>query len=166
MNSLIRPVKLVAAQAAIDAATEQFLQSGGTITRLDNKGSPVEHLSWKEEAARTKAAGLSYVSEQGHLVLRERSTRAAPPRRKKDPGIARANRQQSMLRANKARSQKNAAHRAALVPQVRSYAAKRWTTGQIARQLEVAPGTISRIGREHGIKLNKCRGAKPVEGEA
>lgn len=88
VTSVSRPEHLVEAQAEIDAAVEAYLQAGGTIAQLDNKGKPVEHLSWREEARRTKAAGLSHTVVRGHLVLREKTT----PR----PEAARAARQRTI----------------------------------------------------------------------
>src|SRR5690606_41855737 len=46
VTSVSRPEHLVEAQAGIGAAVEAYLQAGGTIAQLDNKGKPVEHLSW------------------------------------------------------------------------------------------------------------------------
>ena len=57
------PERLRSAQAAIEAATARYLQQGGTIAQVDSYGRPIEHLSWKDEAERAKAAGLSYISE-------------------------------------------------------------------------------------------------------
>src|SRR5690606_36506651 len=153
-----RPDRLEAIQAEIDAATEAFLKSGGTITRLDNKGSPVEHLSWREEAKRTKAAGLSFVSIRGRLALRDKH--------KPKPEKARAARQRTIKTATQARSRINAERRHKLAPQVRILADCKWTTNQIASLLEVAPGTIRRIAREHGIELNTDRGAMPAKAGA
>lgn len=152
VTSVSRPEHLVEAQAEIDAAVEAYLQAGGTIAQLDNKGKPVEHLSWREEARRTKAAGLSHTVVRGHLVLREKSA----PR----PEAARAARQRTIKTATEARSRINAERRAKLAPQVRILAECRWTITQIADHLEIAPGTVRRIAREHGIELAGQRQAE------
>lgn len=154
VTAVSRPERLAEVQAEIDAAVEAYLQAGGAITRLDNKGSPVEHLSWREEAARTKAAGLSYVRQRDQQVLSKKPeagrVRAAAARRA------------SVKIASTARSSINATRRAKLAPKVRMLAECRWTVGQIARHLEIAPGTVRRIGQEHSIELNRDRGAMPV----
>src|SRR5690554_855512 len=152
VRSASRPERLAAAQAEIDAAVTAYLQAGGTIEQLDNKGKPVEHLSWKEEAKRTKAAGLSHTVVRGHLVLRETTVSR--------PEAARAARQRTIKTATEARSRINVERRAKLAPQVRILAECRWTISQIADHLEIAPGTVRRIAREHGIELTGQRSAE------
>lgn len=154
VTAVSRPEHLAEAQAEIDAAIEAYLQAGGSITRLDNKGSPIEHLSWREEAKRTKAAGLSFVSIRGHLVLRDQ------PKPKQEKALAA--RQRTIKTAIQTRSRINAERRDKLAPQVRILADCKWTTNQIASLLEVAPGTVRRIAREHEIELNTDRGAMPA----
>lgn len=147
--------RLDAARVKIEAATKQFLASGGEIVQLGNKLSPIKSQSWMEEARIAKAAGLSHVSEYGRSEPRKPASQAGS-----EVSPAQLS---SMQRAVKASVNAKKRRRARLAPQVKALAAKKYPVTQIATQLGIAPGTVRRIGRDHGIQLNTSRGAMPAK---
>lgn len=150
------PQRLRSAQAAIEAATARYLQQGGTIAQVDSYGRPIEHLSWKDEAERAKAAGLSYISE--HKAEKPAKQARKPLTMEQD----KERQARQMKLAVQASAKAKQARRDALAPRVRAMASK-CPVGQIARQLGISAGMVRRIGRDHDITLNKSRGAMPAK---
>lgn len=151
------PKRLINAQAQIEAATVRYLQQGGTIAQVDSYGRPIEHLSWKDEAERAKAAGLSYISE--HKAEKPKKQARKPLTLEQD----KARQARQMQQAYEASAKVKQARRDALAPRVRVMAGK-CPVSQIARTLGISAGMVRRIGRDHSITLNKSRGVMPAKG--
>lgn len=150
------PERLLSVQAEIEAATAAYLQQGGAIARVDSYGKPVEHLSWKDEAERAKAAGLSFISE--HKPEKEAKQARKPLTLEQDK--ERQARQMKLVIQASAKVKR--ARRDAIAPRVREMASK-CPVNQIARQLGISAGMVRRIGREHDITLNTSRGVMPAK---
>lgn len=150
------PARLRSAQTKIEAATARYLQQGGTIAKVDNYGKPVEHLSWKDEAERAKAAGLSFISE--HKPEKPAKQTRKPLTLEQD----KERQARQMKLAIQASAKAKQARRDALAPRVRAMANK-CPVGQIARQLGISAGMVRRIGRDNDITLNTSRGAMPAK---
>lgn len=150
------PQRLRSDQAAIEAATARYLQQGGTIAQVDSYGRPIEHLSWKDEAERAKAEGLSYISE--HKAEKPAKQARKPLTLEQDK--ERQARQMKLVIQASAKVKR--ARRDAIAPRVREMASK-CPVNQIARQLGISAGMVRRIGREHDITLNTSRGVMPAK---